>query len=152
MRAARAGSNAADERLACSTGERGLKATETIAAGEDVAMIPRSVALIVTDVSKCPCPETVDATFFRKSGRPLKLAITLLHERSLGHTSKVRSLDPHRLRTLLSHTRRNCPAAMSATRHAAADALPPHPLRSCSRNPHPTLAVVEGATIHRGSA
>eukprot|EP00892_Ulva_mutabilis_P005203 jgi/Ulvmu1/3054/UM015_0094.1 len=70
-------------------GERGLKAAEPISAGDDIAMVPRSIALVVTDVSKCPCPETVDATFFLKAPRLLKLAITLLHERNLGTASKV---------------------------------------------------------------
>lgn len=53
-------------------------------------MIPRSIALVVTDVSKCCCPELVDPAFFAKAPRALKLAITLLYERGLGPASKVR--------------------------------------------------------------
>lgn len=57
-------------------------------------MVPRSIALVVTDVSKCPCPDVVDPAFFLKSPRLLKLAITLLYERSLGAESKVRLAAP----------------------------------------------------------
>jgi hypothetical protein len=71
------------------SGLRGLQAADTIAKGETVATIPRSVALWVTDASKCTFENEVDPDFFRKSPKQLKLALLLLHESRLGSSSRV---------------------------------------------------------------
>lgn len=128
-----------------SAGERGLLASDSIAAGEDIAMVPRSIALVVTDVSKCPCPDVVDPAFFLKSPRLLKLAITLLYERSLGAESKVRRAAPASS-DLQSH-----PAPLTHGMYCRTCSV--HVAERHRRPPAAaTASPAAGAGIHRGSA
>ena len=59
--------------------------------GRPALLVPRRRAIWTFTAATCPFPEWIDAPFFERSPITLKLALCLLHERSLGRSSKVRT-------------------------------------------------------------
>jgi hypothetical protein len=63
------------------SGYRGVVATENIAAGESLVVLPRSSALCVGNKQPTPFPEFVGAAFWNQQSLHVRLALVLLHER-----------------------------------------------------------------------
>ncbi|KAL4858313.1 Histone-lysine N-methyltransferase setd3 [Chlorella vulgaris] len=68
---------------------RGGKALAGIEPDEVFVTVPRAAALVVAPNERCPCPEFVDAAFYKEAPWFVKMAVLLLWERSKGRKSSV---------------------------------------------------------------
>lgn len=68
---------------------RGMVALDDIKNGEIFVTLPRSAALVVDPLDKCPCAEFVDPGYYKKCPWYVKMAILLLFERNKGPSSRV---------------------------------------------------------------
>jgi hypothetical protein len=79
-------------------GLRGVKARESISAGDILVEFPLSAVLCVGDAQPCPMPEWLDARFWYVSSLHARLAMLLLHEASKGAASDyhpwIRAMPP----------------------------------------------------------
>ncbi|KAI8104918.1 hypothetical protein M9435_000092 [Picochlorum sp. BPE23] len=70
-------------------GMRGMVAVEDIGKGEIFVELPRSAALVVDPLEKCPCSEFVDAGYYKACSWYVKMSILLLWERQKGASSRI---------------------------------------------------------------
>lgn len=68
---------------------RGMVALADIQAGEMFINLPRSAALVVDPLEKCPCPEFVDSGYYKTCPWYVKMAILLLSEKDKGSSSRI---------------------------------------------------------------
>ncbi|PRW57714.1 SET domain-containing [Chlorella sorokiniana] len=68
---------------------RGAKALDAIAPDEIFVTVPRAAAVVVAPNERCPCPDFVDAAFYKEAPWFVKMAVLLLWERSRGRASPV---------------------------------------------------------------
>lgn len=76
----------------CCAGDRGLRATRDLQAGQPALLVPRRCSIWTFSAATCPFPEWIDAAYFNAAPITLKLALCLLHQRSLGSGSVVREI------------------------------------------------------------
>ncbi len=68
---------------------RGMVAVEDVGKGEIFVELPRSAAVVVDPLERCPCSGFVDAGYYKSCSWYVKMSILLLWERQKGKSSRV---------------------------------------------------------------
>lgn len=66
-----------------------MKAIKTLAPEELFVSVPRAAALVVEPKGRCPCPDFVNAEFWKQAPWPVKMGVLLLREAQRGRDSPV---------------------------------------------------------------